>query len=92
MDCQGEENNHYEIHSETFLQQRPTLQKKTTRAFPSWGKEISPTPATSKISVSHKGEKISQQGSGVQENRLGTLQSRKGRRCRENAKPLEKHM
>lgn len=48
MDWQGEEkNNHHEIHSENFLQQRPVLQGTILELFPSWGKEISSTLATS---------------------------------------------
>lgn len=90
VNCQGEEkNNHYEIYSRDFSTTKAyTQREKTTSGFHSWGKEISPTPATSRLSVSHKRKKNSQQGSRVQENRLGTLQSRKERRGRENAKPL----
>ena len=88
VNCQGEEkNNHYEIYSREFSTAKAyTQREKTTSVFHSWGKEISPTPATSRLSVSQE-EKSSQQGSRVQENRLGTLQSRK-ERGRENAKPL----
>lgn len=67
-------------------------EKTLPEPFPVGEKKISSNKATSRLSVSHSGEKKCQQGSGVQENKLETQQLRKGRKNREKAKPLEKRM
>ena len=74
---------------ETFLQERPTLKgKRLYQRLSQLGKGNFSTPASCRVSVSHKRKKNSQQGSRVQENRLGTLQPGKERRGMGNAKPM----